>query len=195
MGLAPGLLLLATGCLYVGAAKVEEDPVNHPPVILTDQLFPKASNEPIVAQIGERCAPQQFHATVVDFDGDEEVHAKWILTGELENGTLTRLLLVESQRASKASVKELLGEEVEGAKTYPVLTLQLDKVTLRAGFDDPESLAMPGRTHLLELWVSDRRFGASPTDTVPVGREGEPRPVPAYVSWIVELQDTDCPSL
>lgn len=195
--LAPALLMGLCGCLNpVMWLEPTEPDVNSAPVFIEDRVLPRPSREPVVAYIDDNCAHAKFSATVLDYDGDPEIYTKWIMHGDLgdseQGGVRTRVLKSETVLPTQANIEQLLGADVPGALVYRDLELQLDKQALTA-FDFPDQLRDNERTHLLELYVSDHRFGDGTVNVTPVQRPGEPRPLVAYASWLVRIPADNVP--
>lgn len=194
-GLAPVLLAGLLGCLDLTAIEVPEPDVNTGPVFLEDRVLPRPSRVPILADIGDDCVHTAFTATLLDYDGDPELHAKWIMHAQLRSGgedvdLPPRQLKEEPALPTQLDPSQILGGQVAGAVLYRALELELSKETLLNAFDNPEALAAASGFHLLELYVSDHRFGPGSTNVEPIFAEGEPKPVVAYTSWVIDLTDT-----
>lgn len=192
--LALALLNCASGCLLPYWDLHEEPPlVNSMPVILPDSIVPQRTRDPVVVEIGVGCQHQTFSATVLDYDGAPEVHFKWLLTASITaERARTGDLAAGSVTASALPVDTIipgLSEHAPLATSYK-LELPLTREVLAAEFDDPNGLAGEKRTHFLQLWVSDRRFGAGEDNTTPQTPEDEaPQPADS-ASWLIEIQNT-----
>lgn len=193
--LAPALLWLCAACLDLTPIEVTEFDVNTTPVFLPERVLPRPSREPIIADIGASCAPTTFSATLLDYDGDPKLYGKWILQatepgplpGDPGTPLLATALKEEEVLPTALDLAQVLGADVPGAVLYREFELELSRETISLL---PRLVGT--NTHLLELYVSDRRFGPGLTNVEPVVAEGEPRALVAYTSWIIQLRDTDC---
>lgn len=194
--LAPVLLLGTSACVlpYWELEKVEPD-VNSIPVILPETIVPARTRNPVVTEIGEGCQHQTFSATVLDYDGASELHFKWLLTASIGDRSRTGDLAAGSVTASELPVDTIipgLSSFAPSAASYK-LGLDLTQEVLAGEFDDVDGLAKADKTHLLQVWVSDRRFGAGEDNTTTQTPAGEaPQPADS-ASWLVRIQaTTDC---
>jgi hypothetical protein len=200
--LAP-LLLIGTGACVnpIWELELVDPTINHPPVLLFERMEPQPSQDPVSSNIGLGCTAQDFRVTALDYDGDEQLFYKWLLTARLGDEStppLTRQLEEDIVVASLDDVDVVLAEGdqqlLPDARYYPDISLTLDAETLRLAFD-PSQLASSGNTHLLELVVSDRDFLPGQTTTTPRPSPGEPTQVPALVSWLVQIEESECPQV
>lgn len=187
------LALLA--CLDLSTWEAPEPVVNTPPVFIEDRVLPRPARTPIVADIGDDCVHTRFQATMVDYDGDSLLYAKWLMHAVLRSGSEevvlpARQLKEEQIVPTQVEVRQVLGDDIPGAVIYRELELELSKETLLGAFDDPGALAAANGSHLLELYVADRRFGPGSTNVEPVEIEGQPRALVAYTSWLLDLDET-----
>lgn len=165
------------------------------PVFLEERVLPRPSRSPVTADIGEGCVQARFAATLLDYEGSPALYAKWIMHAVVRSGAEDielppRQLREEQALPTQLEVAQVLGAEVPGALLYRELELELSRETLLSAFDNPSALAEASGTHLLELYVSDRRFGPGSTNVEPVYAEGEARPVVAHRSWLVDIDET-----
>lgn len=189
------LLSVFPGCLDLSSLEAPEPDVNTAPVFLEDRVLPRPSRTPIVADIGDDCVHTRFQATAMDYDGDAVLYAKWLMHAVLRSGAEdvvlpARQLKEEQVVPTQVEIAQYLGEDIPGAVIYRDLELELSRETLLNAFDNPGALAEANGSHLLELYVSDRRFGAGNTNVEPVELEGEPLALVAYASWLIDLDDT-----
>lgn len=189
------LLSVLTGCLDLTSLEAPEPNVNTAPVFLEDRVLPRPSRTPIVADIGGDCVHTRFQATAMDYDGDPVLYAKWLMHAVLRSGAEdvvlpARQLKEEQVVPTQVDIAQYLGVNIPGAVLYRDLELELSKETLLNAFDNPSALAEANGSHLLELYVSDRRFGPGNTNVEPVQLEGEPRALVAYTSWLIDLDET-----
>lgn len=194
-GLASGLLCMGAGCLNpLWELQPVEPDVNHPPLLLPETIKPELTHDAIDAEVGEGCAVLTFRATALDFDGDEQLFFKWIMTAKLEDRVKAGMLQEGFVTASEASIDESLGEgaaaELPSARLYTEIKLVLDKATLLNEFDDVDNLLTS--THLLELWVSDRRFIPGKLEVTPQPLSGEPVQPAVRTAWLIGVNKTDC---
>jgi hypothetical protein len=177
---------------------------NTPPVIVTDGVEPVVTQEAIFVDIGEGCGATTFLAPVVDYDGAETLFFKWIITATLDSASsevVSQRELIDSSIATVEDpdlVETILGEGASAAApgarvVAPGIRLELNSELIGLRFDFPDSLVGNDKTHLLELYVSDRPFQEGVNNVEPKPNAGEPRQFPAHAAWVLTVISTeDC---
>ena len=186
-------------CLPIYQLSLDESG-NNPPVIIEDKLVPQPGPSPEPVLIRQGSAHTTFRAKVVDYDGDPEIFAKWILTAQNRNEDSAPIVRpVATQRiqpiadpeddeSRSIEIDEIFGANtnIGNAKVYETLSFELSSTAI---IDDPERFAPPPKTHLLELFVADRPFKFDLLATEPRTEEGEPTQFAARAAWLLEFVD------
>jgi hypothetical protein len=193
--LALALLCSAAGCLIPSWELQPVEPaVNHPPLLLPETVKPELTYEIIAAEVGPGCAVLTFRATALDFDGDEQLFFKWIMTTRIDNRVKGAMLQEGFVTASDTAIDEYLGEGAQAAmpsaRVYTEIKLVVDESALLNEFDDVQNLK---DTALLELWVSDRRFVPGKLEVTPQPLSGETAQPAVSAAWLIQVKRTpDC---
>ena len=182
LGAALALCAVATGCdPRLPYVRPQEELVSVPPTIDLASVFPPPATLPVEVLLGDDCVSENTFNLDSVVDGDlavgERLTFRWRIVANLEAGPVPRLMSVT------------LGENVGDAVGTPVSsTFTIDREGLNGAFLASLN-EMIGRTHRVEVRVTDGDFATSPTDTIELA---SPTMGSAYFYWLFTLDDQPC---
>lgn len=187
--LAPPLLRVGTALLLVSAVtgcdprlpyvRPQEELVSVPPTIDLASVFPVPGTLAVDVLLGDDCVSENTFTLGSVQDSDlaegEELVFRWRIVRSFESGTQPQVVSVT-----------LRPNPGPGAGVDVSSTFTIDRQALDAAFGNVS--AMVGRTHRIEVRVTDGEFAPSP-DSLELA---DPSMGSAYFYWLFTLDDQPC---